>query len=271
MLNRKIPSTGELLPVIGLGTWQQFDVEKNDAVITDLSKVLTLMKDSGARMIDSSPMYGRSEIRVGDLTAGSNDFFYATKVWISGKANGIKQMKESMQKMQRPVMDLMQVHNLLDVSIHLKTLREWKEEGLIRYIGVTHYTVDSHPMLEKIIDTEILDFIQFNYSIARRNAEKTLLNAALDKDIAVIINEPLEKGALFSKVRDKKIPQWAIETGITNWSCFFLKYIISHPAVTCVIPGTSNPIHMSDILSAGEGDMPDDALKKKMVDFFEDL
>lgn len=271
MLSRKIPSTGEELPVIGLGTWQQFDVDSNDKVVPDLRIILDQMQNAGAKVIDSSPMYGKSERVVGDLTNQSQNFFYATKVWTTGRENGIRQMQDSMQKMKKEVMDLIQVHNLLDLEIHLKTLRQWKEEGLVRYIGITHYTVSHHNELEEIIKKEDLDFVQFNYSIQTRNAEKSLLARARDKGVAVIINEPLEKGSLFSRSKGKSLPAWAMDAGINNWSAFFLKYIIGHLAVNVVIPGTSNPKHMADILTAGEGEIPDDRMRQKMADFFDNL
>ena len=274
MLHRAIPSSGETLPAIGLGSWIQFDVSSHSSDREDLKKVLTLMNEKEATLIDSSPMYGRSEQVIGELTheTGLADkFFYATKVWTSGKEAGIQQMKASMQKMRRATMDLMQIHNLVDWQTHLKTLRQWKTEGLIRYLGITHYTTSSHAQLEEIIKKEPIDFVQFNYSIATRNAEKKLLPLAIDKGVAVIINEPLEKGRLFEQVRNRSLPSWTAEFGIKTWADFFLKYIISHPAVTCVIPATSNPAHIKDNLAAGEGAMPDETGRKKMAEYFDKL
>ena len=274
MLRRTIPSSGETIPAIGIGSWIQFDVSALSSDREDLKKILALMNEQKATVIDSSPMYGRSEQVIGELTHETGlaeEFFYATKVWTSGKEAGIQQMKDSMQKMRRSSMDLMQIHNLVDWQTHLKTLRQWKAEGIIRYLGITHYTTSSHPQLEGIIRKEPLDFVQLNYSILTRNAEKTLLPLAMDKGIAVIINEPLEKGRLFEKVRNKSLPSWAAEYDIKNWSAFFLKYIISHPAVTCVIPATSNLVHMKDNLSAGEGSLPDEKARKKMKEYFDDL
>lgn len=271
MLQRNIPSTGETLPVIGLGTWQTFDVSLNSNH-DSLRNVLKTMHDGGGRLIDSSPMYGRSEEVIGHLTHNSpigNDFFYATKFWINGKDAGIEQMKTSMQKMKRSVIDLMQIHNLVDWKTHLKTLREWKEKGVIRFIGITHYTDSMHAELENIIKSEQVDFVQFNFSIFARNAEKSLLPVAADKGVATIINRPLGEGSLFNKVKGKNLPSWAREYNIHNWSQYFLKYIVSHPAVTCVIPATSNPQHMADNIKAGEGQMPDEETRKKMVDFFQ--
>ena len=274
MLQRLIPNTGESIPVIGIGTWKQFDVNHDSPERKDLKKVLTLLHQYKATLIDSSPMYGRSEEVIGKLTQEiglADKFFYATKVWTTGKEAGIKQMKESMQKMKRSVMDLMQIHNLVDWQTHLKTLRQWKTEGIIRYMGITHYTTSSHADLEKIIQKEPLDFVQLNYSIATRNAERKLLPLATDKGVAVIINEPLEKGQLFEKIRNRSLPSWTAEYAIQSWAEFFLKYIISHPAVTCVIPATSNPAHMKDNLKAGEGTVPDERAREKMAKYFDGL
>jgi len=263
-----------MIPAIGIGSWIQFDVSAHSSDRDDLKKILALMNEQKATVIDSSPMYGRSEQVIGELTHETGlaeKFFYATKVWTSGREAGIQQMKASMQKMRRLTMDLMQIHNLVDWQTHLKTLRQWKEEGIVRYLGITHYTTSSHPQLEDILRKEPLDFVQFNYSILTRNAEKTLLPLAMDKGVAVLINEPLEKGRLFEKVRNKSLPAWASEYDINSWAAYFLKYIISHPAVTCVIPATSNLAHMKDNLSAGEGTMPDEILRRKMVKYFDDL
>jgi diketogulonate reductase-like aldo/keto reductase len=232
------------------------------------------MHQHKARLIDSSPMYGRSEQVIGDLTHETglaNEFFYATKVWTSGRQAGIKQMNESMQRMRRSTMDLIQVHNLVDWQTHLETLREWKKEGRIRYTGITHYQVSSHPQLAKIIEQEPVDFVQFNYSIATRHAEKNLLPLAMGKGVGVIINEPLEKGALFQKIRSKPLPSWAADYDIKSWASFFLKYIISHPGVTCVIPATGNPSHMKDNLVSGEDPLPDEKGRKKMAEYFDTL
>jgi len=272
MITRVIPSSGELLPVIGLGTWQTFDVssEKYPA----LEKVLITMHAAGAGLIDSSPMYGKSEKVVGDITASmpvADDFFYATKVWTSGLQEGIRQMETSMRLIRRESMDLIQIHNLTDWKTHLPQLRRMKEAGTIRYIGITHYTDDNHDALEKIISSEPIDFVQFNYSITARHAEKRLLDSAASKGVATLINRPLGVGELFNKVKGKSLPSWANETGIKSWPAFFLKYIIAHPAVTCVIPATGNPEHAADNCIAGEGYLPDDAMRKKMIAFLEAL
>lgn len=271
MLQRPIPSTGEMLPVIGIGTWKGFDVDAQGSKRQALLQVLQYMAEKGAALIDSSPMYGLSEHVVGELTQAlePEKYFYATKVWTEGEKAGIRQMEASMERMQRSTMDLMQVHNLVDYKTHLKTLRGWKEEGKVRYIGITHYQAHAHADLEEIIRKEKIDFVQFNYSILERHAEKSLLNTAMNNGVAVIINEPLEKGTLFKKVERKALPGWTTEYGISNWSGFFLKYILGHPAVNCVIPGTANPSHILEILEAGEGIMPDEEGRKRMLKIIE--
>jgi len=274
MLQRAIPTSGETIPIIGIGSWKKFDVSETEAGRVNLKRILVNMQEQGARLIDSSPMYGRSEQVIGELTSETGlaeKFFYATKVWTSGREAGVRQMKDSFQKMKRKVMDLMQIHNLVDWETHLKTLRQWKSEGIVRYIGITHYTNSAHAELERIIAKEPIDFVQFNYSIANRNAEKRLLPLVMDRGVAVLINEPLEKGALFEKVKNKPLPSWLGDWGIQSWAGFFLKYIISHPAITCVIPATSNPLHMHDNLMAGEGFLPRQSERQKMVEYFEQL
>ncbi|HKR07321.1 MAG TPA: aldo/keto reductase [Bacteroidia bacterium] len=269
MITRNIPSTGEPIPAIGLGTWQKFDVGHSESERKPLREVLKLMTAHSAKMIDTSPMYAKSEQVIGELTSEldiADKFFYATKVWITGRKEGIRQMTASMQKLKRSQMDLMQVHNLVDWQTHLETLKQWKQEGRIRYTGVTHYTASAHEQLEKIIISAKPDFVQFNYSIRERNAEHRLLDTAKDNGVAVIINEPLEKGTLFSAVKGKPLPQWAAEYSIHSWAQFFLKYILSHPAVTGIITGTGNPANMKDNLSAGIGMLPGEKTRAKMVE-----
>lgn len=268
MITRPIPSSGELLPVVGLGTWIQFDVGAAESERQPLLEVLQRMSEQGGRFIDSSPMYGKAEQVVGELTAESgiaDRFFFATKVWTSGKQAGIDQMEDSLRKMRRKTMDLIQVHNLVDWQTHLKTLEQWKAEAKVRYTGITHYTVAAHEQLEQIIKTQKIDFVQFNYSLRVRNAERRLLAAARDHGVAVIINEPFEKGDLFSAVKGKALPEWAAEYDIHSWGQFFLKFILSHPAVNCVIPGTSNPKHALDNMAAGYGRLPDASTRERMV------
>ncbi len=274
MLSREIRSTGELLPVVGLGSWLQFDVGSSNEERQPLTEVLLTMNELGGKLIDSSPMYGSAEQVIGDLTTEtgkSDDFFYATKVWTSGEDSGISQMEDSFRKLKRKTIDLMQVHNLLDWQIHLNTINKWKDKGRIRYSGITHYTTSSHEQLEQIINSTKIDFVQFNYSIRVRNAERSLLNTAMNKNVSVIINEPFEKGELFKIVKGKELPEWAAEYDIKSWAQFFLKYILSHPAVNCVIPGTSNPKHLADNMQAGYGKLPDEKGIIKMAEYIENL
>lgn len=274
MNTRPIPSSGEQLPLVGLGTWIQFDVGNDNAGRQPLTEVLNLMAQQGGKLIDTSPMYGRAEEVIGDLTAASpirEKLFYATKVWTTGEAAGIRQMDDSLRKMQRKTMDLVQVHNLTDWKTHLRTLQRRKAEGKVRYTGITHYTTSAHAQLEQILKTEAVDFVQFNYSLRVRNAERSLLQAAQEKGVAVIINEPFEKGSLFSLTKGKALPAWAADYDIQSWAQFFLKYILSHPAVTCAIPGTSSPKHVVDNMLAGHGTLPDEKGREKMVALIESL
>lgn len=274
MLQRKIPSTGELMPVIGTGSWIQFDVENADEERQPLAGVLQAMHELGSTLLDTSPMYGKAEAVIGDLTQATgmaDAFFYATKVWTTGQQAGIRQLEDSFRKLKRPILDLVQVHNLTDWKTHLQTLKAWKAEERIRYVGVTHYTASAHEELERIVRTEELDFVQLNYSIRERNAEKRLLPAAHDHGVAVIVNEPFEKGSLFKAVKGKALPEWAAEYDVTSWEQFFLKYILSHPAVNCVIPGTSDPVHAIGNLAAGYGQMPDESGRKRMADWMNSL
>jgi diketogulonate reductase-like aldo/keto reductase len=270
MNTRKIPRTGEALPVIGLGTWQTFDVGDSPAQRGPLAQVLEKFFAAGAKVIDSSPMYGRAENVLGDLLRASSSrpkAFLATKVWTSGKERGVEQMSESIRRMAAGRMDLMQVHNLVDWKTHLETLRAWKQEGRVRYIGVTHYARSAFDELEQIVRKERLDFVQLPYSIAFRDAEKRLLPAARETGTAVLVMRPFEGGSLFSQTRGKPLPDFAREMGCESWAQYFLKFILGHPAVTCPIPATANPRHVEDNLRAGLGAFPEDsALRKRMVE-----
>lgn len=265
---RIIHSTGEAIPIVGLGTWQTFDVGNSSEKRKILNQVLVEMNRLGGTVIDSSPMYGSSEKVVGDLTSTldfGNKLFYATKVWTTGRQAGIQQMEASMKKMQRAKMDLIQIHNLTDWKTHVKTLKDWKEQGKIRYWGITHYVDSSHSSLEEIIKSERPDFVQFNYSIKSRHAEKSLFDTARKYKTATLINQPYESGSLFRLIKGKELPQWAKEQDINSWGQYFLKFILANENVSCVIPGTSKPHHMIDNMGAGLGKIPDTNLRNKMV------
>lgn len=267
MMKRAIPSSGEQIGVVGLGTWQTFDVGNSATQREPLRAVLKALTTGGGNVIDSSPMYGSSEQVVGDLTSEANiqnQLFYATKVWTSGKQSGIEQMKTSMRRMQSNPMDLMQIHNLQDWKTHIKTLYEWKEKGLIRYIGITHYVDSAHDDLERIIRSEDIDFLQVNYSINNRNAERSLLPTAQENGVAVLTNRPYAGGSLFRKTKGRSLPSWASEFDCNSWGQFFLKYLLANQAVTCVIPGTSKEKHMLDNIGAGLGRLPDEATRERM-------
>lgn len=265
---KRTTSTGEQIPVVGVGTWKTFDVGDSSAATNPLKEVLTTLLEKGGSVVDSSPMYGRSEKVVGDLSTElkiNDKLFIATKVWITGKNQGIKQMNESLRLLGRKQLDLMQIHNLVDWRTHLATLRDWKAQQKIRYIGITHYTESAYDQVEQIIKQEPIDFVQINYSLLSRKAEARLLPLAREKKISVLINRPFEEGALFNRVRGKNLPDWANEFDCASWGQFFLKFILSHPAVTCVIPGTSKPHHMADNALAGFGKLPDENHRKKMI------
>ena len=268
MLTRPIPSTGEALPVIGLGTWQTFDVGNTPAERGPLAEVLRRFLDSGARLIDSSPMYGRAEEVTGDLLDTLGELktpFLASKVWTTGKNEGLAQLRNSVQHMGRGRMDLMQVHNLVDWRTQLPMLREWKAAGRIRYVGVTHYSRSAFDDLERFIREEKLDFVQLPYSLAQRDAEKRLLPAAAEHGVAVLVMQPFASGSLFQRVRGRAVPEWAAEFDCTSWAQFFLKFILGHPAVHCPLPATSKPDHVADNLRAGFGRLPDEKQRARMA------
>ena len=274
LIKRAIPKSGERLPLIGLGTYQVFDFAQNAPELAALQEVLTTFVAGGASLIDTSPMYGRAEAVTGELAAATglrDSLFLATKVWTSGRDAGMRQMQDSLRLMRTRRIDLMQVHNLLDLATHLKTLREWKAAGTIRYLGITHYHAGAYRELEKLLKTRDFDFVQFNYSLAEREAETTLLKTAADSGTAVIINRPFAQGELFAKVKGRDLPAWAAEFDCASWAQFFLKYIVAHPAVTCVIPGTGKVRHMTDNLKAGAGRMPDERMRKRMVELVQNL
>ena len=260
ILKRRIPSSGEMLPVVGLGTSGPFEVGDDAKARAPLREVLDSFFKAGATLIDTSPMYSTAESVLGGLLTApqQGQAFIATKVWTPGSGGhgeqkGVEQMNRSMSLLKHPRIELMQVHNLVDLDVHLKTLRRWKEEGKIKYIGVTHYTTSSYPDLISIIGREKLDFVQFNYSVTTRDAEKKLLPLCADKGVAVLINRAFEDGNLFTSVKGKAVPAWAAEFGATSWAQLFLKFVLAHPAVTCVIPATGKMRNLVDNLGAGFG------------------
>lgn len=261
MITRPIPSTGEAMPVIGLGTWPVFDVGGDEAARAPLREVIETLVAGGGRMIDTSPMYGRSEAVAGDIVGalGLRDkVFLATKVWIGGRRQGVDQMARSANLLKSPVIDLMQIHNLVDWRTQLATMRDMKAKGMLRYIGITHYTTGALGELARIIGSEDgIDFVQCGYSLDTREPEAQLLPVAAKRGVAVIVNQPFEQGSLFRKVRGKTLPDWATEFDCTSWAQLFLKYLIGEPAVTVVIPATNKPGHMTDNLKAGYGRLPD--------------
>ena len=255
--------------MVGLGTWQAFDIGPGGEDWSEAGRALGLFLRSGGRLIDSSPMYGRSEAAIGALLAESEGLpkpFLATKVWTSGRDEGRAQMEASFRLLRTPVIDLMQVHNLLDFDTHLGTLREFKESGRIRYIGVTHYHSGAYDALERALRDNKLDFVQLNFSVAEREAEQRLLPLAGERGVAVIANRPFAGGELFSDIRRKPLPAWAAEIGCASWGQLLLKYVLGDERVTCAIPGTRNPRHVLDNLGAASAPMPDRAMRQRIVE-----
>ena len=274
MRKRTIHSSKESIPVIGLGTWRTFDVGRSKEQRANLTQVLQTIHQKGGSVIDSSPMYGSSEKVVGELTQGSglaNQFFYATKVWTTGEKAGIDQMNRSMSLMQRKQLDLIQIHNLIDWQTHVKTLKKWKEAGKIKYWGITHYLDTAHSELEKVIKQERPDFVQVNYSIRKRHAERSLFETIKKFETAVLINRPYEGGSLFQITKGKQLPAWCDELDIASWGQYFLKFILSNEAISCVIPGTSKPSHALDNMLAGYGQLPDQKTREKMYQHVRNL
>jgi len=271
IMTRPIPGSGEELPLIGIGTWQTFDVRGDPS---PLREVLKVFSQAGGRVVDSSPMYGAAESVVGEITASlalRDKLFMASKVWTSGRDEGIRQMENSFRRMRVERMDLMQVHNLVDVATHTETLKDWKAKGRVRYIGITHYTASAYTDVERWVKTGAYEFLQINYSLAERDAERRLLPLAQEKKVAVIANRPFAEGALFGRVKGKPLPPWAAELGIRSWAQYFLKWIVSHPAVNCTIPGTGKAEHIRDNVAAGSGVLPDEAARKRMAEYFSGL
>jgi diketogulonate reductase-like aldo/keto reductase len=267
ILERPIPSSGERVPAVGLGTWRVFDVGASAAEGAPLKEVLQRLVGLGGRVIDSSPMYGAAESVIGDLAselAITDRLFLATKVWTSGRDAGLAQIERSLRRLRARHLDLMQIHNLLDWQTQLRTLRDQREAGRIRYLGVTHYTASAYDELERVLRGEPLDFVQVNYSLGEREAERRILPLARERGIAVIVNRPFADGGLFQRVRGQALPVWAADLDCESWAQFFLKWILAHPAVTCTIPGTGRPEHVVDNMKAGIGKLPDDATRARM-------
>ncbi len=274
LIRKPIPSSGELLPVIGMGTSRTFDVPGNDTSIAQLREVLAAFFAGGGSVIDSSPMYGQAEARVGDVLRQLSPrppVFAATKVWTEGREAGIAQMQASAQHMAVSPLDLIAVHNLMDWQQHLATLKQWKEEGKVRYLGITTSHGRYHHELLKIMQSEPLDFVQFSYNIADREAEQALLPLARERGIATMINRPFQRGELFTASRGKALPALASELGCASWGQFFLKFVVSHPAVTCVIPATSKPHHMADNMGANRGVLPGPEQREEMLAIYQSL
>ena len=274
VIHKTIAKTGEQLPVIGMGTSRTFDAAGNAGLLKQLEQVTQTFFDMGGGMIDSSPMYGSSQQVIGQLLpkiTGNKNLFAATKVWIDGQQEGIEQMEQSRLQWGIKNFDLMQIHNLVDWESHLETLKQMKAEGKIRYIGITTSHGRYHEELATILKTQAFDFVQLSYNIANRDVESPLLSIAQDKGIAVIVNRPYQRGDLFSHVKGEPLPAWAQEFDCNSWGQFFLKFAVSHPAVTCAIPATKKVKHMQDNMLAGRGRLPDSKQRIEMIKYFEDL
>jgi len=274
VIKKAIPSSGERLSVIGLGTSRTFDVDSDNAAASPLLQVMQAFFDNGGQLIDSSPMYGSAETVTGTLlkqVQKGRRIFTATKVWTNGKRAGIEQMERSQQRLGVDQIDLMQIHNLVDWQAHIDTLIEWKAEGRIRYIGITTSHGRSHDELEEILQRLPLDFVQFSYNILNRTAEQRLLPLAREKGIATLINRPYQRGSLFRQVKGQPLPAWAADFDCVSWGQFFLKFIAAHPAVTCIIPATSKLKHMVDNMAAGYGRLPDQPTRQRMIRLIESL
>ncbi|NIP59527.1 MAG: aldo/keto reductase [Gemmatimonadetes bacterium] len=269
LIHRTIPSSGEEIPAVGLGTWQTFDVGESDRERAPLREVLRSFEELGGTVVDSSPMYGASQVVLGDLAAELgvlDDLWVATKVWIRGRQEGIDQMEHTMDELRSDPVELMQVHNLRDVDVHLDTLERWRARGRIRYTGITTSSGRQYEEVADLLERERdrLDFLQVNYSLAERRSADRLLPMARERGIAVMINRPFAGGRLFGRVRGRELPTWASEIDCRAWSQIFLKYVLSHPAVTCAIPATSDPGHLRENMGGGRGRLPDPALRRRM-------
>jgi len=274
MATRAVPGSREAIPVIGMGSSNTFDVGASDAERAPLGEVLRALTDAGGTVIDTSPMYGRAEQTIGDLVESlglRSRLWFATKVWTRGREAGREQIEESFRRLRTDRLELLQIHNLLDWREHLPTIRSLQQQGKVRYSGITHYRADAHAELERVLGEERFDWVQFNYSLAEREAEQRLLPFCMDRGVAVMINRPFADGALFARVRGKALPPWAAEVGCSSWAQYFLRFAISHPAVTCAIPATSKPHHMRDNAAAGGAPLPDEQQRRRMAEYFQAL
>ena len=268
LLQRAIPSSGEMLPVIGLGTSRVFEAGSSAAERGPLEQVLATLAKQGGKLVDTSPMYGRAEAVTGEIASKlklHDKLFLATKVWSTGRDEGIKQMEQSLDLLATKKIDLIQVHNLIDLQTQLATLRDWKNAGRERYLGITHYTEGSQAEVARVLEKEPVDFVQINYSLMEREADDRVFPVARERKVAVIVNRPFGRGDLFSRVRGKALPDWAAEIDCKTWAQFFLKWIVANPAVTCAIPATSKPHHMEDNMQACYGRLPDAKMRQRMV------
>ncbi|MCB9378514.1 MAG: aldo/keto reductase [Holophagales bacterium] len=268
LLRRPVGASGESLPIVGLGTYRSFDAGPSPAERAPLREVLGAFVAAGASVVDSSPMYGRAEGVIGDLAAelGVRDrLFLATKVWTSGRAEGIAQMETSLRLLRTPTIDLMQVHNLLDVDVHLRTLAEWRRQGRTRFVGITHYTASAHGELARRIRAGGVDFVQVNYSVVEREAERELLPLARERGVAVLANRPFVGGEAFRRLRDRALPDWLASAGVATWAQAMLKFVLGHPAITCAIPATSKVRHLEENLEAGRGWLPSEEERERLA------
>ena len=273
-ITRKVPSSGEAIPVVGLGTWITFNVG-NDRVARDAcAEVMRAFFAAGGRMIDSSPMYGSSQEVIGHGLRKLNKpdaLFSADKVWISSPARGPAQVETSRQRWGVPRFDLLQVHNLLSWEEHLPALQRMKAEGRVRYVGITTSEGRRHRDIERIMAKEPIDFVQVTYNVLDREVEARILPLARERSIAVIVNRPFREGALIRQVQRHRLPAWAADIGCTSWAQFLLKFIIAHPDVTCAIPATGNVAHVQENMGVARGILPDAAMRKRMADYVEAL
>jgi aryl-alcohol dehydrogenase-like predicted oxidoreductase len=274
LIQKKIPSTGETLPVIGLGTARRYEDITSEAERAPLRETFREFKALGAKVIDTAPTYGAAETVVGDLVSElkiRDSLFIATKVSTRGRESGLAQLDQSFKRLRIPKIDLIAVHNLRDTQTHLRTLREWKQAGRIRYVGITTSSDNQYPEFEKTMKAEALDFIQVDYALDNRDAGERILPLAADRGMAVMVNLPFGRGRLFNAVQGKKLPPWASEFDCATWAQFFLKYIVSHPAVTCAVPGMAKAEYVRDNLAAAQGRLPDAAMRRRMEQFIDGL